>query len=258
MRRLPGITFEIRTDDDRHGRTIHLSSQRFRTSLVAAGIALLGTGFVLGSWWYFALRTIEARDLRARVASLDSQVVEVDRLVTLLDQLEDESARFRSLFGWDTAATTVELWVPPASVVPARSRSADAAGDSLPSVWPLSQAGTITREVMMTSDGRQHTGLDIAVPMDSYIRSAAAGTVIEAGESQVYGRYAVVQHADGWTTRYAHASNLFVETGQHVRSAEVIGLTGNSGESTAPHLHFEVVHDGQPIDPLQVISDLNR
>lgn len=258
MRRLPGITFEIRTDDDRHGRTVHLSSERLRVWIVTAGLAIAGLGLVFGSWWYFALRTIEARDLRTRVAALDSQVVEVDRLVTLLDQLEDESQRFRSLFGWDSAATAVELWVPPASVVPARSRPSDAADDSLPSVWPLSQPGTITREVMVTEDGREHMGLDIAVPIDSYIRSAAAGTVVEAGESEVYGRYAVVEHADGWMTRYAHASNLFVAIGQSVRSAEVIGLTGNSGQSTAPHLHFEITQDGQPIDPLEVISDLNR
>jgi murein DD-endopeptidase MepM/ murein hydrolase activator NlpD len=77
---------------------------------------------------------------------------------------------------------------------------------------------------------------------------------VEARSDSIYGNVVVVDHGNGYRSRYAHASLLFVETGREVRKNEVIALTGNTGRSTAPHLHFEILRDGQAVDPLTMVD----
>jgi murein DD-endopeptidase MepM/ murein hydrolase activator NlpD len=76
---------------------------------------------------------------------------------------------------------------------------------------------------------------------------------VEAGEDPVYVRYLVLEHDAGYRSLYAHASLLLVDRGDTVRRNEVIALTGSTGRSTAPHLHFELIQDGEPVDPLSMV-----
>ena len=118
-------------------------------------------------------------------------------------------------------------------------------------LWPLQERGFITRSV---NDARAtHTGLDIAVRANSYIRAAGGGTVRVAGVDEVYGQYVVIDHGAQLESVYGHASRLFVTAGDRVRRAEVIGLTGSTGRSTAPHLHFEIRRAGKAVDPLAFV-----
>ena len=118
-------------------------------------------------------------------------------------------------------------------------------------LWPLAVPGFITRTI---NDSRtSHTGLDIAVPANSYIRAAGPGTVRTAGVDEVYGQHVVIDHGGGLESVYGHASRLFVSVGDRVRRAEVIGLTGSTGRSTAPHLHFEIRRGGKAVDPLKFV-----
>jgi len=64
----------------------------------------------------------------------------------------------------------------------------------------------------------------------------------------------VLDHGQGFLTRYGHASQTLVEVGRPVRQNEVIALSGSTGRSTAPHLHFEIIRDGQPLDPLEMVQ----
>jgi murein DD-endopeptidase MepM/ murein hydrolase activator NlpD len=73
-------------------------------------------------------------------------------------------------------------------------------------------------------------------------------------EDAVYGNFVTVDHGEGYLTLYAHASEIFVEPGQRVRRNEVIALTGNTGRSTAPHLHFEIRLNGETVDPLTLVD----
>lgn len=122
----------------------------------------------------------------------------------------------------------------------------------MPSSWPLSQAGFIT-QMREVTDGASHPGLDIAVPADTYIRASGPGTVVDAGLDEVYGRYILLDHGNGLESMYGHASRLFVEPGDLVEQDEVIALSGSTGRSTAPHLHFEIRKDGQAVDPLTYV-----
>lgn len=99
-------------------------------------------------------------------------------------------------------------------------------------------------------DGRNHNGIDLAANMGDDIRAARDGTVIIAGEVSGYGNTVVLEHADGTRTLYAHASVLKVEVGQKVRQGDLIALVGSTGRSTGPHLHFEIIINDRPRDPL--------
>ena len=99
-----------------------------------------------------------------------------------------------------------------------------------------------------------HTGTDFGVPVGTQVKSAITGTVIEVKKSNVsFGNFVRVKNADIVTT-YAHCSTLKVKEGDKVKQGEVIALSGNSGKSSGPHLHFEVTKDGRYIDPEKVMS----
>ncbi|GIG89552.1 hypothetical protein Pen02_44880 [Plantactinospora endophytica] len=99
--------------------------------------------------------------------------------------------------------------------------------------------------------GAMHAGIDLAMPAETPIRAAGAGTVVNAGWDFVgYGISVVVDHGNGWLTHYAHQSRTVVSVGQRVKPGQVIGYEGATGDATGPHLHFEV-HNGlwNQVDP---------
>ena len=98
--------------------------------------------------------------------------------------------------------------------------------------------------------GRLHAGIDMACGTGCPIRAAAAGTVISAGWEGGYGKAVRIQHADGTVTLYAHNSSILVSKGQRVAAGQQISREGSTGNSTGPHLHFEVRVGGNPVNPL--------
>lgn len=97
---------------------------------------------------------------------------------------------------------------------------------------------------------RLHKGIDIGAPIGTPVRPMMAGIVIRSGWVNGYGKMIEIFHGSGITTRYAHLDQILVRPGLYVRKGECIGLTGNTGRSTGPHLHFEIRHKGDPVDPL--------
>ena len=116
-----------------------------------------------------------------------------------------------------------------------------------PMSWPL--AGVITSR-FGPREGRQHEGIDIAVEEGTSVRAAAAGRVVFAGPRGTYGLAVIVDHGDGTRTLYAHCSRLLIAEGSSVDTSTVIALSGNTGHSTGPHLHLEVLKNGVPLNPL--------
>lgn len=106
-----------------------------------------------------------------------------------------------------------------------------------------------TRHDPITGESKMHRGTDIPMPVGSDVRSAGSGTVVSVGEAGGYGLQVVVDHGNGVTTRYAHLSGSTVKPGDAVTRGQVIAASGNSGRSTGPHLHFEVLAQGATIDP---------
>jgi murein DD-endopeptidase MepM/ murein hydrolase activator NlpD len=98
--------------------------------------------------------------------------------------------------------------------------------------------------------GRLHAGIDIPLGMGTGIRAADGGSVSIAGVMGGYGNYICIQHGGALSTCYAHLSSIGVSVGQSVSQGQVIGASGNTGNSTGPHLHFETRVNGNPVDPL--------
>ncbi len=120
-------------------------------------------------------------------------------------------------------------------------------------VWPLAVPGVITSPFGYRSwrySSEFHTGVDIAVPMGTQVRAVDAGMVIFAGRDGNYGNLVRIDHGDGVVTFYAHLSRILVHVGDTVKQGQVIALSGDSGRSTGPHLHFEVRVNGDPVNPL--------
>jgi murein DD-endopeptidase MepM/ murein hydrolase activator NlpD len=114
-------------------------------------------------------------------------------------------------------------------------------------IWPVD--GVVVSGFGMRW-GRMHEGIDIAASSGTPIRAAAAGTVIHAGWLGGYGNLVVVDHGNGLATAYAHASAILVGVGQQVTQGETVSLVGSTGNSSGPHLHFEVRVNGAAVDPL--------
>ena len=101
-----------------------------------------------------------------------------------------------------------------------------------------------------------HKGVDIGgVGYTTEVHAAKAGTVIVAQHSSSYGNYVVVSHGSGNTTLYGHMSSLKVSVGQSVAQGDVLGITGSTGISSGPHLHFEITENGSRVNPLNYLTD---
>lgn len=97
--------------------------------------------------------------------------------------------------------------------------------------------------------GTFHYGIDIAAPIGSPIYAVADGTVIDAGPAQGFGLWVRIRHSDGTISVYGHMYDFSVSVGERVRAGQQIARIGNRGDSTGPHLHFEILVNGQHIDP---------
>ncbi len=94
-----------------------------------------------------------------------------------------------------------------------------------------------------------HKGMDIACPIGTPVHATQAGRVIVAGWTDTYGITVMIDHGKGWTTIYGHNSKLKVKIGQVVDQGQLISLSGSTGPSTGPHIHYEVRHNGVPVNP---------
>lgn len=101
-----------------------------------------------------------------------------------------------------------------------------------------------------------HEGVDIAANYGSPVKATAKGIVIHAGYKSGYGRLVTVDHGFGYVTRYAHNSKVLVNVGDRVEKGQVVSKVGNTGRSTGPHCHYEVLINGIPVNPLEFINDI--
>jgi murein DD-endopeptidase MepM/ murein hydrolase activator NlpD len=225
-------------------------------SLVTAGVF---GAFMAGRWASDLQTPARVVELEQRVDSLRRESEKVSELAAALVQMEDSYMQLRGVMSGEVEPSAGDVLLPAIGSVQRQGSDSSrraAATEPGPRLWPLVEPGFVTRAFGDTSSVRDggHVGLDIAVPSGSYIRAAGAGVVDEAGEGREYGRFVRISHGDGLRSLYAHASWVFVAEGDSVGAGEVIALSGNTGRSTAPHLHLEIEQDGEPVDPLPWVS----
>jgi murein DD-endopeptidase MepM/ murein hydrolase activator NlpD len=129
---------------------------------------------------------------------------------------------------------------------------------SIPSLWPvigrITSAFGETRFSPSSGGTRPHMGIDIAAPPGTPIAAAADGVVLIAGREAAYGRLVCIDHGHGYTTMYGHLKDIQVKPGDRVHAGQTLGTVGISGNTTGPHLHYEVRIHGRPVNPFPYLT----
>ena len=125
---------------------------------------------------------------------------------------------------------------------------------SMPTMGRIS-SGFGDRGDPFTGDDEFHKGLDIAANEDTPIYAAASGIVTRTGTQNLAGNYVIIEHANGIKTKYFHCNQVLVSVGDRVDKNTVIALVGSTGNSTGPHLHFEVYVNDEVVNPMTLIYD---
>ncbi len=176
--------------------------------------------------------------------------------------LKKETAVVETLNGQETTKTVIERIVlkdpvqkvvVKGTAVPRSSATQRANAKSAGLICPMNK-GDISKISSYWGDGRGHQGMDLCGTTGKPIFSAQAGKVTFAGWDGAYGYSVVVDHGNGLKTRYAHASSLCVKKGETVSQGQQIAKVGNTGRSTGPHLHFEVIKNGSRVNPAPYIG----
>ena len=107
---------------------------------------------------------------------------------------------------------------------------------------------------LSTGEYARHEGIDLQAPCRSPVRATAPGRVIFAGRHQSYGNMVEIEHGFNLRTRYAHLDRISVAEGDKITLQQQIGLLGETGRASGPHLHYEVLVDGHPNDPLNFLK----
>ena len=147
---------------------------------------------------------------------------------------------------------------PPRPTLYALARQSNAEAVPLPPtrntfLWPLD--GRVISGFGAKPGGKHNDGINIAVPVGSAVRASQGGVVAYAGnELRGYGNLVLIRHDGGWMTAYAHNDSLLVGKGDVVRRGQVISRSGRSGGVSRPQAHFEIRRDGEPQDPLRLLS----
>jgi murein DD-endopeptidase MepM/ murein hydrolase activator NlpD len=254
------VTIVIQRDGTTKTRTFRIPVWAVRlgtwTGAVAAVIVLLVV--VL----YGPLLRAAARvpGMERELARLGAENTRVRELSAALDSAESRYAQVRQMMGGeiirDPVAMSSSLPVAPPIRARLASTTDQATGVSLPKHWPLDEPGYITRgQVKAGGRDEAHPGIDIAVAVGNLVRASGGATVRQAGEDPEYGFFVLLDHPDEYQSMYGHLSRIIVTPQTTVVAGQVIGLSGNSGRSTAPHLHFEIRQRGLSLDPLTMVKE---
>jgi murein DD-endopeptidase MepM/ murein hydrolase activator NlpD len=257
----PSVTIVLQRDGATRSHTWRIPLWLLRLGGFVGGALL--TAIILLAALYLPVVRAAARvpGLERTVARLESDNAKVRQLSAALDSVEARYAQVRQMIGVDIVRDPLSFSsrLPMAPVLEARLADASRGppvGPGIPSLWPLDEAGYVTRgQVTTGSTEEAHPGIDIAVPIGSMVRAAGGATVHQVGEDPEYGFFVLLDHPDQYQTMYGHLSRILVSIGASVAPGQVIGLSGNSGRSTAPHLHFEVRQRGVSLDPQTMIKE---
>jgi murein DD-endopeptidase MepM/ murein hydrolase activator NlpD len=254
-----------------HGRTRSVSI-RIPAVVAAASVCLFltGTAFVVA----VSVRAVEYRRMQERLSLLSAQFLEMKGTMRSLKEaekdfrklfsLKSKSAVLESSDSGDTGSLDMEVL---REQIEAAMRSVSEirryiAGQkdillATPVGWPV--AGTLSspygfRIHPVHEERKFHTGVDISVPSGSEVKATANGIVSFAGWTENSGIVVVAEHGHGFSTAYAHNRKALVRVGQRIARGDVIAMSGSTGVSTGPHVHYEIWRNGHPEDPVGFLA----
>jgi len=244
--------------DPQKTRNYQVPYRLFYVLLTTAAIGLVAMIVFLATYGKLLVKARESVVLAGQVEALTRKNEQIGEIVRNLSELHAMDLKVRQMLGVDMAAED--------SLAMARAPETEEMPDlgvdgekeqmlrSIPSFWPV--RGYITKSYNIAGgpgDEDYHPGIDLGVERGTPVRSAASGHVDESGWDDVYGYYVKIDHGYGIKTLYGHNDRLVVMRGERVGRGQTIAYSGNSGRSSAPHLHFEVTQDNVHVDPLKYL-----
>ena len=256
-----GVSIIVQRDGALQSRSYRVSLWLVRILLVAAVAATIL--LVLGIAFYapIARQALRVPPLEREVERLRTDNLQIRELAAALDSVEANYERLRTMVGADIVPDRVALrsQLPVAPPIYASNPASPAIYETEPSHprhWPLDIRGYVTQgQALADSSADNHPGIDIAVPVGSMVRASGGGIILQTGEHEAYGRFVLIEHPEGYQSMYGHLSRILAIQGAPVRAGEVIGRSGDTGRSSAPHLHFEIRHNGVSIDPGTMVKE---
>lgn len=244
--------------DPQKTRNYKIPYRLFYVLLTFVGIGLIAMIIFVATYGKLLLKARESVLLGRQVEELTKRNEQIGEILRNLSELHAMDLKVREMLGVDIAEED--------SLAMHRTQENGELTDidvqrgkeqmlrSIPSFWPV--RGYITKSFNMaggagTTD--HHPGIDIGVERGTPVRSAASGYITEAGWDDTYGYYVLMDHGYGIKTLYGHNDRLVVMRGERVGRGQTIAYSGNTGISTAPHLHFEVMQDNVNVDPLKYL-----
>lgn len=208
--------------------------------VVASLVLLLAGAYRLSRFSYLEHRNRQLEAENAKVAILRNQ----------LEQVEEQSRRMATMLGIEKTPPPVnwDSFPTDSQALPAWLKGKQWGSELVPKLVPLEQY------VVSQRAKNGHIGIDLAAEEGEPVRATADGVVEQRGEDRQYGRFLLLKHGQGYESYYGHLKDWNVEQGDTVQVGKEIGLVGTTGQSTAPHLHFEIRKDGQRIDPAKVLK----
>ena len=271
-RRVKQLSVLVIPDDG--SRTLEFKVSHWVLHTAAATLVCMLLLVVTGMVFFWQARAWEriAESLKRQNSRLRVEVERIDELTQVVGQIKRVDRQLRNMlspspqtdyassaygdtYGADSEAT--------GQVVTVSDRPVSRLDDPLdprwvPSIWPVSRSlGWITAEFEETRGvlKARHLGIDIAAPKGATVYAAADGKVVFGNTDEVLGQVVAIDHFGAFMTRYGHNSSILVSVGEDVRKGQPIALVGNTGRSSAPHLHYEVLEGGRHRDPRQFLPD---
>jgi murein DD-endopeptidase MepM/ murein hydrolase activator NlpD len=262
MKKRPrSVTLVIQRDGATKSRNIRIPLWTVRLGISAVAVACLLLVIVVVLYGPLVRAAARVPGMERELARLQTENARVRELSAALDSAESRYSQVRQMMGGeivrDPVVSASGLPIAPAIRARLASTTADLVGGAtLPRGWPLDETGYITRgQVKAGGRDEAHPGIDIAVSVGSLVRASGGATVAQAGEDPEYGFFVLLEHPEDYQTMYGHLSRILVTPASTVAAGQVIGLSGNTGRSTAPHLHFEIRQHGASLDPLTMVKE---
>lgn len=237
----------------------------WRLSRASVRLAVAGAiGFVIlvalgaASYWKVASVALRTKAVEERNELLELEAGKMAQLRRTFEEIRVRDRQLRIMLGLEELDPSLADERPTSPVLPGSEPMGGgiSPGDRvepiaqfLPSGQPVDGWITGGFEGESTPVGRRHEGIDIAAKHGAAVKATADGVVLFAGWDDALGNLVTINHGGYFTTRYGHNSEILVKQGDPVWKGQVIALVGNTGHSTAPHLHYEVLERGQPKDP---------
>jgi murein DD-endopeptidase MepM/ murein hydrolase activator NlpD len=242
----------------------------FAGIIVSILLFMVGTCYVAAS----SVRTIEYYTMKEQLTLLSSHVQEMNSTIHSLKRAE---VQFRKLFSLKSKKEVIETFqVEDAGSLDMEAlkkqieESMESVSDirtyiaaqkdiylATPAGWPVPgriSSGYGDREHPMSGDLKFHSGIDISIPRGTKVKTTADGIASYSGWSAGSGNTVVIEHGHGFSTAYAHNERNLVKIGQKVKRGDVIAVSGSTGISTGPHIHYEIWKSGRHVNPKDYLA----